>query len=70
MSTVTTTRQHVTVIDVSDVEVTEIVEDDGEFVRAIRVYTTEGANAAVVFEMTIRGATMEAIKVTAPEQEF
>lgn len=70
MSTITIARQYVKVEGVSDVQVSEIVEDGEEFVRAIRIYAPDGENDVLIYEVQIKGETQDAIKVTAPEQEF
>lgn len=66
--------QHATrilVTEVTDVQVTEIVEADGTFIRAIRIYgTPSGGAIPPVLEVQIKGATADALKVTTPELNF
>ncbi len=70
----TTVSQHASkmiVTEVTDVQVTEIVEADGTFVRAIRIYgTPSGGAIPPVLEVQIKAGTSDALKVTTPELNF
>jgi hypothetical protein len=70
-SVITQHTSKITVTDVEDVQVTEVVEDNGEYVRAIRIFgAPEGVNAAPVIELLVRSTDQNKIKVTTPEIDF
>jgi hypothetical protein len=70
-SVLTQTFQKIKVTEVEDVQVTEIVDDSGKFLRAIRVFGMPGGTeAAPIIELQIQSATAEKIKVTTPEIDF
>ena len=70
-SVITQHTMKITVSEVEDVQVTEIVNDNGEYVRAIRIFgQPEGVNAAPVLEVHVRSADQNKIKVTTPEIDF
>ena len=70
-SIVTHHATKICVTEVTDVQVTEIVENSGTFVRAIRIYGTPSGNGILpVLEVQIRSDTGGNLKVTTPELDF
>ena len=68
---IVTTQQTVEITDVTDVQVTEIVEDGAGFVRAIRIYgSPSGDNAPLILDLRIKADTSAALNVTTPVFEF
>ena len=68
---IVTTMQTVEISDVTDVQVTEIVEDAPGFIRAIRIYgTPAGDKSPVILDLRIRSDTIAALSVTTPVLEF
>ena len=66
-----TLKQTVEISDVTDVKVTEIVEEGAGFVRAIRIYgAPAGENAPLILDLRIKSANSASLNVTTPVLEF
>ena len=72
MSTQVTTRRHVLdVTAVQEVRVTEIVDDGGQSVRAIRIFgLPDGTEGQPVLEIILHSDEEENLFVTTPELTF
>lgn len=63
--------QKVTLTEVTDVQVTEVVEADGTFTRAIRIYgTPSGPNIGPAMEIFVKSPEADNLKITTPELDF
>lgn len=70
-STITVRRQVIAVSELTDIQVTEIVEVDGVFQRAVRFFGSPGStNAPAVLEVIVSADTTAAVEITAPERNF
>ncbi|WP_336488283.1 hypothetical protein [Methylobacterium nigriterrae] len=58
------------VTDVSKILVTEIVADNGQQLRAIRVWGSAGAEGLPILGLQAAADTSDAIKITTPEIKF
>lgn len=70
-SEIKSTRQRIEITEVRDVVLTEIVSQNGEFMRSIRIYGEPGGPTDwPVLEVQIRSATRSDIEITTPELGF
>lgn len=71
-STITTTRQHLRLTDVTSIVITDTVQtSDGRYVRAIRVFgTPTGTNVPPLFELTVDAATSAALAIPIPPRTW
>jgi len=74
MAALTTKQQSIEVTEVTDMIVTEIVQDnDGAYVREIRVFVAAEAPATgqvQMFVLRTKGATRSALEITSPAAQF
>lgn len=70
-STIVRVHETLRVTDVRDVKITEIVDDSGTFMRAIRIFgEPSGSNGLPVLEIIIESTDQSDIAVTTPEIDF
>ncbi len=70
-SAIITHTQKVEVTEVEKVIVTEVVDADGSFVRAIRIYgAPDGTDAPPVIDLVLRTDTAAKIELTTPALNY
>lgn len=70
-SHVKTVRQTVEISEVEDVQITEVVDEGGTYVRALRVFgAPHGRSGPPIIEVVIRSESRSNIHITTPEVEF
>lgn len=69
-TTVTHPHQTLRVTEVSKIQVTDIVDDAGTSVRALRIWGSDGPNVAPTVEIIVSAETAAALKITTPELVF
>lgn len=69
-TTVTPRSQSLVVTEVSKIQVTDIVDDAGTSVRALRIWGSDGPNLAPTIEIVVSAETAEALRITTPELMF
>ena len=71
MSTnVTHPHQTLRVTEVSKIQGTDIVDDAGNSVRALRIWGSDGTAGAPTLEIVVSAETAEALRITTPELVF
>ncbi len=70
--TISTLVQTIEVTDPDLVTVTDITEDteNNTWVREIRAYTVSAGTTTLIFALRLVASTEDAIKITAPTQQF
>lgn len=58
------------VTEVSKILVTEIIDEAGQKVRAIRIWGSAGVTGFPVLELQVAAASADAILITTPEIKF
>ncbi len=71
-TTVKTTRQDILIDEVSDVVISDIVEDaeNGGYVRRISIYGSAGTDAPPVMDIRVNSDTSENLEITTPTLNF
>lgn len=58
------------VTDVGSIAVTEIADEAGQKVRAIRIFASGSQTGLPILEIQVRAATADPIRITTPEIKF
>lgn len=69
-TTVTHPHQTLRVTEVSKIQVTDIVDDAGTSVRALRIWGSDGTDIAPTLEIIVSAATADTLRIMTPELVF